>query len=137
MDARFIMECVRWLMNETLRVFWNDDRESVAALIRELLQFEVPAIGKFGDRILVQRTDLTVEQEILLLLHYAGDPGFSRTELGKYCHAGAPPTITTAIQKLMSKSYRQVVEIGPKQYRLTDLGSRRVHLEIADKMLVQ
>jgi hypothetical protein len=33
-------------MNETLRIFWNGDRELVAKAIRELLQFDVPCIGK-------------------------------------------------------------------------------------------
>src|SRR3712207_7869439 len=42
-------------------------REGVAKAIRELLQFDVPAVGVFGGRILVQRTDLSVEEEVLLL----------------------------------------------------------------------
>ena len=38
MDARLMIEGVRWAMNETLRVFWQGDREAVAKSIRELLQ---------------------------------------------------------------------------------------------------
>ena len=69
-------------MNELLRLFWNSDREKVAKAIRELLQFDVPCIGVFEDIILVQRTDLTAEEEVLILLHFAGDQGFSRADIG-------------------------------------------------------
>src|SRR5947208_1437875 len=36
MDARLMIESVRWAMNETLRVFWHGaDREAAAKAIRE------------------------------------------------------------------------------------------------------
>src|SRR3954471_10066761 len=81
MDAKLIIECVRWCMNETLRIFWRGDREAVAKAIREILQFDVPAIGTFEDVPVVQRTDLTAEQEVLLLLHFAGEQGFTQKQL--------------------------------------------------------
>src|SRR2546430_6014507 len=40
MDSKLVLEGVRWLFSETLRIWWKDDREQVAAAIRELLQFE-------------------------------------------------------------------------------------------------
>src|ERR1700755_202672 len=106
MDSKFLIECVRWCMNETLRIFWHGDRELVAKAIRELLQFDVPCIGKFEDILLVQRTDLTAEEEILVLLHYAGEKGFTRRELGQHCK-WKPSTITGAVQKLESPGSRQ------------------------------
>jgi len=64
MDARLIIENVRWAMNETLRVFWTGkDRECVARAIRELLQFDVPCVGVFEDVVLVQRTDLAPKRK--------------------------------------------------------------------------
>lgn len=45
MDAKFMIESIRWLMNETLRFFWQASQEEVAKAVRELLQFDVPAIG--------------------------------------------------------------------------------------------
>src|SRR5688572_6414750 len=84
MDARLMIENVRWAMNETLRIFWQGDRELVAKAIRELLQFDVPCVGLFEDVLLVQRTDLSVDEEVLVLLHFAGEAGFSRTELGRH-----------------------------------------------------
>jgi hypothetical protein len=136
MDSKLLIECVRWCMNETLRIFWQGDREKVAKAIRELLQFDVPCIGKFEDVILVQRTDLAPEEEILVLLHYAGERGFSRKELGQHSLL-APPQVTRAIQKLVSADCRQIVLQSSGAYQLTDLGSKRIREELADKLLLQ
>ncbi len=136
MDSKFLIEAVRWCMTETLRLFWRGDRELVAKAIRELLQFDVPCIGKFDDAILVQRTDLSTAEEILLLLHYAGESGFSRRELGKYSQH-APPRVTEALQTLMSKRVLQLVKLSNGNYRLTDLGSKRVREQLADKLLIE
>jgi hypothetical protein len=123
-------------MNETLRVFWQGDREKVAKAIRELLQFDVPCIGKFEDVLLVQRTDLTPEEEVLVLLHFAGEVGFTRRELGQYAKC-SPTSITRAVQKLESPDYRQTVLLSGGAYRLSDLGSKRIREELSDKLLLQ
>ncbi|WP_377158392.1 hypothetical protein ACFJIX_05825 [Roseateles sp. UC29_93] len=136
MDAKLVIECIRWAMNETLRLFWNGDREQVAKAIRELLQFDVPCIGKFEDVLLVQRTDLSAEEELLVLLHYAGEQGFSRTECGRHSQSAAS-TVTRVLQKLTDPSVRQVVVLRNGNYRLTDLGSRRIRNELAAKLLLE
>lgn len=133
MDSKLVIECVRWVMNETLRIFWTGDREAAAKAIRELLQFDVPVVGVFGDIVLVQRTDLSAEEEILLLLHYAGDEGFSRKSVGRAA-LWAAPRITEALQKLVAPSMRQVVQLTNGNFRLTDLGSKRVRETLADKL---
>ena len=135
MDSKYLVEAVRWSMNELLRLFWSGNREDVAKTIREILQFDVPSIGVFGDIILVQRTDLKTEEELLILLHYAGEEGFTRTEIGRHLMS-KPPTITQNLQKLCSATYRQVVFLSSGHYRLTDLGSRRIREELADKLLL-
>jgi hypothetical protein len=135
MDSKFLIESIRWCMNEMLRIFWTGDREEVAKTIRELLQFDVPCIGVYNDIIIVQRTDLTTEEEILILLHYAGEVGFSRRELGVHAFS-KPPNITNALRKLISTSMRQIILLPNSNYRLTDLGSRRIRLELADKLLL-
>lgn len=136
MDSKFVIEGVRWTMNEMLRVFWNGDREHVAKAIRELLQFDVPCVGVFDDIVLVQRTDLSAEEEVLVLLHYAGEGGFSRFELGQFAKRPAS-SLTEAIKKLLSTTHRQIVQLSSGNYRLTDLGSRRVREQLADKLLLQ
>jgi hypothetical protein len=135
MDSRLVIECVRWVMNEILRIFWRGDREAVAKAIRELLQFDVPAVGVFGDAILVQRTDVTPEEEILILLHYAGDEGFSRKLLGRSVQSDAP-SVTKSLQKLVSPSLRQVIQLSTGNFRLTDLGSKRIRENLARKLVL-
>lgn len=136
MDAKFLIEGVRWCMNESLRVFGKGDREETAKIIRELLQFDVPCIGTFADAILVQRTDLTAEEEIMVLLHYAGEEGFTRSELGQYAQTSAS-SVTRAIQKLSSSGQRQIIQLSNGKYRLTDLGAKRLREELAGKLLVE
>jgi hypothetical protein len=136
MDSKLVVENVRWLFAETLRLFWNSDREKVAKAVREILQFDIPAIGKFDDELLVQRVDLDAEQEILLLLHYAGEEGFTRTQIGRFARR-TPPTITRALQSLIHSNSRQVILLGnPPRYRLTDLGTQRVNTQLATKLTI-
>lgn len=136
MDSKFLVETVRWSMNETLRIFWNGNRESVARTIRELLQFDVPCIGHFEEMLIVQRTDLDDDEEILLLLHYGGECGLSRRELGVYC-LFSPTRVTRSLAKLVATTSRQIVQLSSGNYRLTDLGSRRLREQLADKLLLQ
>jgi hypothetical protein len=136
LDSKVIIEMVRWCFAETLRLFWKgSDREQVAKAIRELLQFDVPCIGRFENVVVVQRTDLTAEEELLVLLHYAGEQGFTRAELGKYAQFSAA-SVTLALKKLTNPSSREVVHLPSKRYRLTDLGSRRVRERLPDKLIL-
>lgn len=136
MDSRYMIESIRWCMNETLRIFWLGDREAVAKAIRELIQFDVPCVGRFESAILVQRTDLTADEEILVLLHYAGDNGFTRSEIGAYAQR-SPPEVTKALQRLTGRAVRQVIKLPGNRYRLTDLGSKRIRTELADQLLAE
>lgn len=135
MDSKFLIESVRWCMMETLRVFWQGDQEVVAKAIRELLQFDVPCIGTFEGAILVQRTDLTAEEELLVLLHYAGEVGFSRGELGQHAKRTSP-RVSEALDKLTSAKVRQVILTPSGHYQLTGLGHKRIREQLAGKLLL-
>jgi hypothetical protein len=134
MDAKLMLELVRWCFSDTLRIMLSLQKEQVAKIIRELIQFDVPVIGVFDDIIVVQRTHITAEEEILILLHYSGDAGFDRTELGKHCKF-QPSTITNAIKKLVASDCLQIVKLSNGRYRLTDLGSKRIREELSEKLL--
>lgn len=135
MDSKLIIECIRWVMNDILRLFWNGDREAVARAIRELLQFDVPAVGVFNDTVLVQRTDLNSEEELLILLHYAGEEGFPQARITRIAKCDAS-RISRALKKLSSSDIREIVQLGNGNYRLTDLGSRRIRTSLAEKLLI-
>lgn len=136
MDSRLVAEMVRWCMNESLRIFGAGDREVVARMVRELLRFEVPCIGKYGESIVIQRTDLTAEEEVLILLHYGGEAGYTRREVG--VHIGrffSASSVTRALQAL--EAARQVIALPGDRWCLGDLGEKRVREALADKLLAQ
>jgi len=136
MDSRLVVECARWCLAEILRLFWNEDRNIVAKTIREILRFDTPCVGFYGERIIVQRTDLSVEEEVLVLLHHAGEEGMSRTQIGRFLYADAP-SITRAISKLASAELRQIIDLGEKLYVLTDLGAKRVREQLGERLRLQ
>ena len=128
-----MIECVRWLFSEILRLYAQASQEEVAKIIREICDFDVPCIGKYENIVLVQRTDLTAEEEVLILLHYAGDAGYTRTQVGKHARFSAT-MVTNALQKLESKAIRQVVKLGTGNYRLTEIGAKRIRDELSQKL---
>lgn len=136
MDARYMIEAVRWALVETLRIFWTGDRDAAAQAISELLRFDVPCVGRFEDVIIVQRTDLKVEEEILVLLHYAGEQGFTRREIGQHAMCQAP-ALTKALDALVSPQRREVTQVADGRYVLTDLGHKRLRENLAGKLLLQ
>lgn len=133
LDAKLVVENSRWVFAELLRVFWTGDRATVSATIRELVQYDVPAIGVFEGRALVQRTDCSAEEEIVLLLHYVGETGLSRTEIGQSVPKSAP-VITNTLKALSSARKRELIRLGNGNYRLTDLGVKRVLSQLAEKL---
>ncbi len=136
MDSKLMVECGRWTTIEMIRLYAQVTQQEAEKIIRELLEFDVPCIGKYENALLVQRIDLNTEEEILVLLHYAGEIGLSRKELGQYAQR-TPPSITTTLQKLISPSHRQIILTSEAKYRLTDLGSKRVRDQLAEKLLLE
>jgi hypothetical protein len=134
MDARLVVETVRWCMNELLRMFATGDRDEVGRIVRELLRFEVPWIGKFGESLLVQRVGLTSDEEILVLLHHAGEVGMTRLDIGRSARVSAS-SVTRSLQKLSDSSCREVASLPGDRYCLTDLGIRRVREDLAKRLL--
>jgi hypothetical protein len=135
MDSRFLIEAVRWSMAEVIRIWWTGDRDLAAKAIRELLQFDVPCIGSFEGALLVQRTDLKAEEEILVLLHYAGERGFGRKDILRYAQV-SERSVDRALECLTAPDSRQVIRLDSGDFRLTDLGSKRIREHLAEKLLL-
>lgn len=136
LDAKLVIDDSRWVLAEILRIFWKGDRAAVASAIREILQYELPVIGKFEDIILVQRTDCNVEEEILLLLHYSGEVGLSQGKLTKYIPRD-PGGISRKIKELGPAGKRQIIKLANGNFRLTDVGSKKVLMSLAPKLTLQ
>lgn len=132
-DSTLVVSMVRWVMAEILRVFWSGSTAHVAQAIREIVRYEVPAILSIDDRKLVLRTDCTVEEEVLILLHNAGESGLSRADIGRAVPKSAP-AVTNSLQRLCSPSCREVVKRKDGSYLLTPRGTKRVREELAEKL---
>ncbi|MFX1521791.1 MAG: hypothetical protein ACFFCD_17940 [Promethearchaeota archaeon] len=132
-DASMLMANVRWLMAEILRVFWTGNPKKVSAAIQEIVRYNVPAVLSFDDKQLVLRTDCTIEEEILILLHNAGSAGLTRTYIGKAIPKAAS-SISNALARLLGAGRREIVQLASERYILTPNGTRRVHEELGPKM---
>ncbi|NQT34510.1 hypothetical protein HQ587_04910 [bacterium] len=132
-DSQYILHGVHWIFSEILRIFWNSDRSEVSNVIRDIVEFKVPFIAEYDGQLLVQRVECSAEEEVLLLLHHSGIRGMSRTELGNSVMKSAS-AITNSLTKLRSSNSRQVIKLNGGNYRLTDLGAKRVIDELLVKL---
>ena len=133
LDSTLVVALARWIVSEILRVFWTGTDEEIVIAIKEIVRYEVPAVMSLDDRRLVLHTDCTIQEEILLLLHNAGEAGMNRTELGNGIPRPAS-SVTRALQQLASSELREIVERADDTYSLTPNGSRRVHADLASKL---
>ena len=133
LDASLIIANVRWIVSEILRIFWSGSTRTVADAVRDIVQYRVPAIFKVDEGELVLRTDCTVEEEILLLLHNAGQSGWSRTLIGRAVPK-SPAAVTNALKHLAAPSMRQIVKLRSGDYILTPNGTKRVLDELSTKL---
>ncbi len=135
LDSTLIISNVRWVMAELLRVFWRGDKREVGGIIRDILRFDIPAVLSMDDRQIVMRTDCTVGEEIIILLHNAGETGMNREELG-IAIPKAPSTITNGLARLTSSERREVVRKDNGKFILTPLGAKRVREELSEKLVL-
>jgi hypothetical protein len=136
LDASLVMSNAKWVLSEILRVFLTSDRNLVEDVIRDIIEFNLPVIGDFDGQLLVQRTDCSVDEEILILLHYAGQSGFSRKQIGQFVQK-TPPAVTTSLKKLTSSSERKIIQLNNGNYRLTDIGNRFVLSNLSGKLKIK
>lgn len=132
-DSKLLIENSRWVLSEILRVFWRRNKTDVASAIRQIVHFDIPAIGEFDGRLLVQRIDCTTEEEILILLYFSGEYGLSRQEIGSFVQKDQSG-ITRTLRTLSSNVKRQIIQLKNGKYRLTDIGVCRVLNDLADKL---
>lgn len=125
-DARLIVECVRWVLADLLRVFVITDREQVAVTIRALARFPQPIIRRYDDIPLLQSVAFTTEEEVLAHLLY--DDGMTTSRLIAVIPKDASG-VRRAIKALSAAKSRQLVERGGRWF-ITDLGIKRIEERI-------
>jgi hypothetical protein len=122
-DSRLIVEAVRWLLADLLRIFVITDREQVAATIRSLARFPQPIIRQYQDLPFLQSVSFTTEEEILAHL-LNSDEGLTTPALTAVIPKSASG-VRQALTKLSAARSRQVVQRSGK-WLITDLGITRI-----------
>jgi hypothetical protein len=122
-DSRLIIEAVRWLLADLLRIFVTTDREQVAATIRSLARFPQPIIRQYGDLPLLQSVSFTTEEEVLAHL-LNSDEGMTTPSLIAVVPK-SPSGVRKALTNLSDARSRQVVQRSGKWF-ITYLGITRI-----------
>ncbi len=131
MDSTLVVGLSRWIISEILRIFWSKDRDEIAKVIREITRYKVPSVLVMDGRHLVLRTDCTVAEEILLLLHNTGEAGMTRQMIGKSVPK-APAAVSKAIKKLGIA--REILHKSNDRYVLTPKGAKSVREKLSGKL---
>jgi hypothetical protein len=123
MDAMLILHAGKWLLGELLRLAWNKDRDTVAAVIAQLVQLEHSLVHELDGKLLVLARGISAPDEILILLYSAAGNRLSRAGLREYARQ-KPQTVNMAISRLIKDKYVRSVNDG--DVALTPLGQARV-----------
>jgi hypothetical protein len=132
-DSRFVIEAVRWLLADLLRIFVTSGPDQVADIVRDLARFPVPIIRKYGELPLLQSVVFTTEEEILAHL-LNSQAGLAARELIVSIPKDQS-TIRRALRKLSGPQVRQVVE-RTGAWLITDLGIKRIEARIEREALL-
>jgi hypothetical protein len=69
MDALVVLQVAKWLMAELVRVLHGVSTDEATAIVESLSDRTIPVIWEVGHRKRVLRTDLSMREKTLLLLH--------------------------------------------------------------------
>lgn len=126
-DSRMILESVRWVLADLLRIFVATDREMVANIVRDLSRFPQPLIRNIEDEPLLQSVTFTTEEEILAHLLHASD-GLATAALVNVIPKSASG-VRSALSKLSDAKSRQIAKRADKWF-ITDIGIARIEERI-------
>lgn len=121
-DSRLVVESVRWVLAELVRIFIVADTGLAEEIVRKLAQFQHPIIRLYDGKPFVQATHLSTEDEILVQLMFS-DTSLSTPELVKLVHRD-PSGIRRSIKKLASTKVREITGTDTG-WHITDLGVLR------------
>lgn len=133
MDSKLIMETVRWILCEIVRIFWTGNVELAARVVREIVTYRVPVVFREGCIPLVQNPSLSANEEILLLLLDSGGEGMTLLQL-KASIPMHPSTVEKAAGRL--RTDRFIVNDYKGHIILTDLGRIAAMAIIEDSLMI-
>ena len=109
MDATFVVSACDWIMAEFIRLYHTNDSNEAQRTVDSIVERKVPIIEEFGDDLRVLASDLSVADQILVIL-YKKHPNYVLTsDLKNWIKTRSPSYITTALMRLdhQVKIYRK------------------------------
>lgn len=131
MDSMLVLHAGKWILGEFLRLAWNQDRNTVAEVIAQLVQLEHSLIHELDGKPLVLAKGISAPEEVLLLLYHAPSNRLNRAELRQYAANQKPQTVSTAIFRLIRE--KDIRPVGDGEVALTPNGQGRVVAEVLPK----
>lgn len=112
MDSMLVLHAGKWILAEFLRLAWGQDRNVIGEVISQLVQLDHSLIHELDGKPLVLSTNVSVPEEILLLLNHASGNRLSRKDIGNYASRRSSGAVSNAITNL----------VGSREIRRTDDG---------------
>lgn len=131
MDSMFVLHACKWIFAEFLRLAWNQDRDTIAAVIEQLVQMEYALIHELDGKPLVLAKDISAPEEVLLLLSHASGNRASRAQLIAHASNQNPSTVRSAINALLRRKEARVADNN--DIALTPSGQKRIREKIMPK----
>ncbi|HCT76503.1 MAG TPA: hypothetical protein DGG94_02955 [Micromonosporaceae bacterium] len=126
-DSRMVVEGVRWVLAELLRVFVTTDQSALVTAVEELSRFPHPLIRQYGGQPLLQSISLTAEEEVLV--HLLNErTGMTQAQLIRAIPKD-PSGVRRAVKHLADGRTRQIVGVGDR-WEITDLGIVRAEARL-------
>ena len=129
-DSRMVVEGVRWVLAELLRLFATSDQAALVVAVEELSRFPTPLIRNFGGTPFVQSINFTTEEEVLVhLLHERN--GMRQADLVKVIPKD-PSGVRKSVNSLALASKRHV-KLVADLYVITDPGIKRIEARLIEE----
>lgn len=131
MDSMLVLQAGKWILAEFLRLSWNSDRKVVGQVIEQLVQLEHSLVHELDGRPLVVAPDISVPEEVLLLLNHASKNRLARSEIRSLTPNQKPNTVAATISRLIAS--RETRDAGNGEVALTPPGQKRIREVILPK----
>lgn len=123
MDSMLVIHAGKWILAEFLRIAWKKDRETIAAVIEQLVQLEHSLIHELDGKPMVLAKGISAPEEILLLLFHAPGNCLTRSDLRDHARQ-KPQNVDVAVSRLLKAKDIRTASDGTVS--LTPLGQKRV-----------
>lgn len=131
-DSMFVLHTGKWILAEFLRLAWNQDRQAIGRVIEELAQVDHSLIHELDGKPMVMSTNVTISEEILVLLFHAQGYRLNRKDIQASVVNRSTSAVNAAIRRLIDSKEVRVASNG--DIVMIPTGQNRVMTQIVPKL---